>query len=140
VTLGNRCKVQRNASIFKGAVLEDGVFIGPSAIVLNDRVPRAINGDGSRKAAADWQAAGVTIKFGASVGGGAVVCPGVTIGRWAMIGAGAVVTRDVPNYGLAYGNPARCVGFVAIDGTRLAAGGGSALSTAGITPLSPTQA
>jgi len=119
VTIGNRCKIQRNASIYMGAVLEDGVFVGPSAIILNDKNPRAVNPDGSLKTMGDWRAQGVTLKYGASIGGGATICPGVTIGRWAMVGAGAVVTRDIPDFGLAYGNPARCVGFVGEAGVRL---------------------
>jgi UDP-2-acetamido-3-amino-2,3-dideoxy-glucuronate N-acetyltransferase len=119
VLLGDRCKIQRNASIFRGAVLEYGVFIGPSVIILNDKYPRAINPNGSPKTSGDWQVRGVTLKYGAAIGGGATVCPGVTIGQWAMIGAGSVVTCDIPDYALAYGNPARCVGLVDAAGARL---------------------
>ena len=119
VVVGNNCKVQNGASLFRPAVLEDGVFVGPGAVVTNDRSPRAINPDGTLKSATDWHVEGVHIAYGAAVGAMAVVLPGVTIGRWAMIGSGAVVTKDVPNHALAVGNPARIIGWVCACGARL---------------------
>jgi acetyltransferase-like isoleucine patch superfamily enzyme len=106
--------------IYHGATLDDGVFIGPGAILTNDRQPRAINPDGSLKSADDWQVGPIFVGYGASIGAGCIVLPGVTIGRFAMTGAGAVITRDVPAHGLAVGAPARLVGYVCSCGSRLA--------------------
>lgn len=119
VVVGDRCKVQNNALLYAPARIGDGVFIGPGAILTNDRLPRAVDPDGVRKDAAMWTADGVDIEQGASIGAGATVVAGVRIGAWAMVGAGAVVTRSVPRYALVVGNPARRVGWVGPAGTRL---------------------
>ena len=119
VVIGNRVKIQNRASIYHGATLEDGVFIGPHACLTNDRIPRAITPSGELKVDADWEVGRIVVKYGASVGAGAVVLPDVTIGRFAMVGAGAVVTRDVPDHGLVVGSPARLKGFVCRCGRRL---------------------
>jgi UDP-2-acetamido-3-amino-2,3-dideoxy-glucuronate N-acetyltransferase len=87
-------------------------------VFTNDKEPRAINPDGSLKSGTDWQVSQTLVKMGASIGAHATIVCGITIGRWAMIGAGAVVTRDVPDYGLVYGNPARLRGFVCPCGER----------------------
>jgi UDP-2-acetamido-3-amino-2,3-dideoxy-glucuronate N-acetyltransferase len=123
VRVGNRVKIQNNASVYSGSTLEDGVFIGPHVCLTNDRVPRSINADGSLKGASDWQGGTILVRTGASLGAGTIVVTGVTIGRWAMVGAGAVVIRDVPDYGLAVGNPARQIGSVCVCGQRLEEGG-----------------
>jgi acetyltransferase-like isoleucine patch superfamily enzyme len=112
VSIGANSKLQNGVYIYHGATVEDGVFLGPGVILTNDRLPRAINPDGSLKADADWVVSPILVQRGASIGAGAVVLPGVTIGKFAMIGAGAVVTRDVPPHGLAYGNPAHLHGYV----------------------------
>lgn len=119
VTVGANCKIQNDVNVYFGAVVEDGVFLGPRCLLLNDHRPRAVNPDGSRKSATDWRCEGVTIREGAAIGGGAILNPGVTIGRWAMVGSGAVVTRDVPDYALVLGTPARIVGWVAPSGERM---------------------
>ena len=119
VSIGDNCKIQNNSSIYHGARLADGVFIGPHCALLNDPWPRAINADGTQKAADDWTVAGVTVGTGASLGGGTIVRPGVSIGAWAMTGAGSLVSRDIPDHALAYGNPARVMGFVDFDGNRM---------------------
>jgi acetyltransferase-like isoleucine patch superfamily enzyme len=119
VEIGNRVKIQNYALIYHGATLEDGVFVGPHACLSNDKVPRAITPDGELKGDSDWQVGSVAVRYGASVGAGAIVLPGVTIGRFAMVGAGAVVTTDVPDYGLAVGLPARLAGYVCCCGQRL---------------------
>lgn len=119
VVIGNRCKLQNGVYVYHGATLEDGVFLGPGVMLLNDKNPRAINPDGALKSDADWQVSPTHIGYGAGVGGGAVILPGVSVGKWAIIGSGAVVTRSIPNYGLAYGNPARLTGFVCPCGQRL---------------------
>jgi UDP-2-acetamido-3-amino-2,3-dideoxy-glucuronate N-acetyltransferase len=123
VRIGDRCKLQNGVSVFHGFNVEDGVFLGPGAMLLNDKNPRAINPDGSLKSDADWTASEGLVMNGASVGGGVVVLPGVTIGRFAMVGSGAVVTRDVPDHGLVYGNPARLKGFSCMCGNQLREGG-----------------
>lgn len=119
VRIGDNCKLQNGAFIYHGATLEDGVFVGPGAILTNDRLPRAINPDGSLKASDDWQVGPIHVGYGAALGAGCIILPGVTIGRFAMIGAGAVVTGDVPAHGLVFGVPARLAGYVCSCGVRL---------------------
>ena len=128
VRIGNHVKIQNGISVYHGVTLEDGVFCGPHCVFTNDKQPRAINADGSLKSAADWIVSETLVKTGASIGAHATLVCGVTIGRWAMIGAGAVVTRDVPDYGLAYGNPARLHGFVCPCGEKLPLRGEAAVS------------
>lgn len=119
VIIGDNCKLENAVSIHRPAILEDGVFLGPGVIVTNDRVPRAVNPDGSIKDDKAWTATGAHIRFGAAVGAGGVLLPGVVLGRWSMVGAGSVVTRDVPDHGLVVGNPARSKGHVCACGARL---------------------
>ncbi|MFH1084673.1 MAG: DapH/DapD/GlmU-related protein [Chloroflexota bacterium] len=123
VRIGDRVKIQNGVSVYEGVTLEDGVFCGPHCAFINDRRPRAINPDGSLKSAADWIITPTHVRMGAAIGANATVVCGVTIGRWAMVGAGAVVTRDVPDYGLVVGNPARLIGWVCPCGERPAPAG-----------------
>ncbi|MBS3123682.1 N-acetyltransferase [Candidatus Woesearchaeota archaeon] len=119
VKIGQNSKVQNNCSLYHGSVLENGVFIGPHCVLTNDKNPRAINADGSLKNDSDWEEGKILIKEGASLGARVVILPGITVGQFAMIGAGAVVTKDVPDFGLVYGNPARLMGFVCRCGRKL---------------------
>ena len=119
VTVGANCKIQNNALVYAPAVLEDGVFVGPAAVLTNDTFPRAVNPDGSLKAGSDWEMVGVNVRRGASVGAGAVVLAGVEIGEWALVAAGAVVTKDVAPYALVAGVPARRVSWVGPSGQPL---------------------
>jgi UDP-2-acetamido-3-amino-2,3-dideoxy-glucuronate N-acetyltransferase len=119
VILGDNVKVQNYVSIYHGVTIEDGVFCGPHCVFTNDKRPRAINADGSLKAADDWELTLTLVKRGASIGANAVIVCGVTVGQWAMIGSGSVVSRNVPDYGLVWGNPARLRGFVCPCGRRL---------------------
>lgn len=119
VTIGDHCKLQNGVYVYHPAVVGNGVFLGPGAIVTNDRRPRAVNPDMSLKQDDDWDPSPVFIGDGASVGAGSVILPGVRIGRWAMVGAGSVVTRPVPDYGLVVGNPARLIGHVCPCGNTL---------------------
>lgn len=124
VTLGDNCKVQNYALVYEPAVLEAGVFIGPAVVLTNDTYPRAINPDGTQKAASDWDAVGVTIKTGAAIGARAVCVAPVTIGAWSLIAAGSVVTKDVPDHALMVGVPAKQIGWVGKTGHRLVEEGG----------------
>jgi len=125
VKIGNKVKVQNNCSIYQ-AFIEDGVFIGPHVCFTNDKVPRAVDIDGNPKSGnvenKDWKSETITIKEGASVGAAAVLLPGITIGKFAMIGSGSVVTKDIPDFALAYGNPAQLRGYVCKCGEKLEEG------------------
>ena len=105
VRVGARCKIQNYALVYEPASLADGVFVGPAAVLTNDHAPRAINPDGTLKAASDWDRVGVTVERGAAIGACAVCVAPVRIGAWASVGAGAVVTRDVAPYALVVGVP-----------------------------------
>jgi acetyltransferase-like isoleucine patch superfamily enzyme len=105
--IGNRCKISSHTFICEGVILEDEVFIGHNVTFINDRYPRAINGNGALQTEADWNCVGTIVKRGASIGSGATLLCGVTIGENAVIGAGSVVTRDVPAGAVVAGNPAR---------------------------------
>lgn len=119
VRLGDNCKVQNYALVYEPAELGHGVFIGPAVVLTNDTYPRAVNPDGSLKSASDWQPVGVSIRDGASIGARAVCIAPVTIGRWATVAAGSVVTRDVPDFALVAGVPAKRLGWVGRAGVRL---------------------
>jgi UDP-2-acetamido-3-amino-2,3-dideoxy-glucuronate N-acetyltransferase len=123
VRLGQRCKVQNHALIYEPAWLDDGVFVGPAAVFTNDRYPRAVTPDGSIKAAGDWEPVGVTVGRGASIGARAVCVAPVTIGSWAVVAAGAVVVKDVPDFALVAGVPARFVRWVGRAGIALTKAG-----------------
>jgi UDP-2-acetamido-3-amino-2,3-dideoxy-glucuronate N-acetyltransferase len=119
VRVGGRCKIQNAALLYEPAVLGDGVFVGPAAVLTNDSHPRAVTPDGRLKGSSDWQPVGVRIATGASIGARAVCVAPVTIGAWAMVGAGAVVIDDVGDHALVVGVPARRVGWVGRAGRRL---------------------
>ncbi|PKQ28291.1 MAG: N-acetyltransferase [Candidatus Anoxymicrobium japonicum] len=123
VPIGDRVKIQNNCSVYHGAVLEDGVFVGPHVVITNDLYPRAINPDGTLKGDDDWEVSPVRLCYGASIGARTVILPGVTVGRFAMVGAGSVVNRDVPPHGLVVGNPAHLIGYACVCGRRLRAEG-----------------
>jgi UDP-2-acetamido-3-amino-2,3-dideoxy-glucuronate N-acetyltransferase len=112
VSIGNRCKVQNNVSIYKGVELEDDVFCGPSCFFTNVVNPRAFI---ERK----QEFKKTSVKKGATIGANATILCGITIGKYALIGAGAVITKDVPDYGLVYGNPGKLMGYVCKCGTVL---------------------
>lgn len=119
VSIGDRVKIQNLALLYHGVSVEDGVFIGPGAILTNDRYPRAITSTGDLARADDWELSPIVLRYGSSIGAGAVVVAGVEVGRFATVGAGAVVTRTVPNHALVAGSPAHRIGWVCACGARL---------------------
>ncbi|WP_130861672.1 acyltransferase [Bacilliculturomica massiliensis] len=112
VRLGNNVKIQNNVSVYTGVICEDDVFLGPSCVFTNVINPRSHI---SRKD----EYKPTIIKRGASVGANATIVCGYTIGSYALIGAGSVVTKDVPDYALMMGNPARVKGWVCQCGEKL---------------------
>jgi UDP-2-acetamido-3-amino-2,3-dideoxy-glucuronate N-acetyltransferase len=112
VILGNGVKIQNNVSVYEGVICEDDVFLGPSCVFTNIINPRSFV---ERKS----EFKPTLIKKGASIGANATIICGNTIGSFAMIGAGAVVTKDVPNYALVVGNPAKQKGWVSQLGNKL---------------------
>jgi UDP-2-acetamido-3-amino-2,3-dideoxy-glucuronate N-acetyltransferase len=119
VRMGDNCKLQNYALVYEPAELGDGVFIGPAVVLTNDHNPRSVDPEGKQKRGGDWEAVGVKIADGASIGARAVCVAPLTIGRWSMVAAGAVVTKDVPDFALVVGVPARQVGWVGRAGVRL---------------------
>ncbi|WP_309740893.1 MULTISPECIES: acyltransferase [unclassified Chamaesiphon] len=111
-TIGKRCKISSHSFLCEGVVIEDEVFIGHGVMFTNDLYPRATNVDGSLQTEADWTVIETRVKRGASIGSNATILAGLTIGASALIGAGAVVTRDVADYAIVAGVPARIVGDV----------------------------
>ncbi len=112
VTIGKRCKISSHSFICSGVIIEDEVFVGHGVMFINDRYPRSTTEDGGLKSGDDWELETTLIKRRAGIGSNATILCGVTIGEGAMIGAGAVVTRDVPDYAIVAGVPARVIGDV----------------------------
>ncbi|MDA0655959.1 MAG: acyltransferase [Proteobacteria bacterium] len=112
VTVGKGCKIQNNVSLYNGVTLEDDVFCGPSCVFTNVLTPRAFV---ERKS----EFLPTLVRRGASIGANATIVCGVTIGEFAMVGAGATVTRDVKDYALVLGMPAKQAGWVSRTGERL---------------------
>jgi len=109
-SIGVRCKISSHTFICEGVQIEDEVFIGHGVMFTNDRHPRATNPDGSLQTEADWKVEITTVKKRASIGSNATIVSGTTIGTGALVGAGAVVTRDVPDYAIVAGVPAKVIG------------------------------
>lgn len=118
VNIGNNVKIQNNVSVYTGCILEDDVFCGPSMVFTNVVNPRShvTRKDEYRR---------TLVRRGASIGANATIVCGTTIGRYALIGAGAVVTKDVPDYALMVGNPARRRGWMCACGVKLDFGAGA---------------
>ena len=111
-SVGARCKISSHTFVCEGVEIEDECFIGHGVMFTNDVYPSAVNRDGSLQTEADWQVVKTKIKRRASIGSNATIIAGVTIGENALVGAGAVVTRDVPDFAVVAGVPARVIGDV----------------------------
>jgi UDP-2-acetamido-3-amino-2,3-dideoxy-glucuronate N-acetyltransferase len=111
-SIGARCKISSHTFVCEGVTIEDEVFIGHGVMFTNDVYPRATNEDGSVQTEADWRVVETRVRRRAAIGSNATIIAGVTIGESALVGAGAVVTRDVPDYAIAAGVPARVIGDV----------------------------
>lgn len=112
VTVGNNCKIQNNVSVYKGVHLEDGVFCGPSCVFTNVMNPRAeVNRQDEFK--------DTYVCRGATIGANATIVCGTKLGKYCLIGAGAVVNKDVPDYALMVGVPARRIGWMSESGDKL---------------------
>jgi len=108
--IGARCKISSHSFICEGVIIEDNVFVGHGVMFTNDRRPRATNPDGRPQTEADWNVEKTHIRIGASIGSNATIICGVTIGRGALVGAGSVVTKDVADFAVVAGVPARVIG------------------------------
>jgi len=127
--IGRNCKISSHSFICEGVTLEDGVFVGHGVMFTNDPHPRAVTADGTLQSDTDWSVIPITVRRHASIGSNATILAGVTIGEGALVGAGAVVTRDVPDYAVVAGVPARIVGRakdapVEVESPRVHASGG----------------
>lgn len=123
VVLGNGVKIQNNVSVYTGVICEDGTFLGPSCVFTNVVNPRAFI---ERKS----EYRETILRKGASIGANVTIVCGHNIGRYALVGAGSVVTKDVPDYALVYGNPARIRGYVCQCGEQLSFENGKAVCPA----------
>lgn len=110
--IGARCKISSHSFICEGVTIEDEVFIGHGVMFTNDSYPSAVNDDGSLQTDADWTVVQTRVKRRAAIGSNATIMAGVTVGEYALVGAGAVVSRDVADYEIVAGVPARVIGDV----------------------------
>lgn len=110
--IGARCKISSHSFICEGVEIEDECFIGHGVMFTNDVYPSAVNRDGTLQTESDWQVIKTKVKKRASIGSNATIIAGITIGEGALVGAGAVVTKDVPDFAIVAGVPARVIGDV----------------------------
>lgn len=112
VVVGAHCKISSHSFLCSGVTIEDGVFVGHGAMFTNDMYPSSVNADGSMQDAEDWTCLPTLVRRNASIGSNATLLCGIVVGEHALIGAGAVVTRDVPDYAVVAGVPAKVIGDV----------------------------
>ena len=108
-TIGKNCKISSHTFICEGVHIGDGVFVGHNVTFINDKMPRAVNLDGSLQTDADWKLEETFVKNGASIGSSSTIMCGITIGENSIVGAGAVVTKDVPANTVVAGVPAKVI-------------------------------
>jgi len=106
-SIGKHCKISSHTFICEGVTIEDNVFVGHNVTFINDKYPKATNGNGTLQTEKDWRVKPTLVKQGASIGSGSTILCNVTIGENAMVGAGSVVAKDVPPNTIIAGNPAR---------------------------------
>ena len=116
--VGSNCKISSHSFLCSGVTVEDGVFVGHGVMFTNDLYPRAVNADGSLQTEVDWKVVETRVRKQASIGSNATILAGVTIGAGALVGAGAVVTKDVPDFAVVAGVPARLMGDVRTEHTE----------------------
>jgi acetyltransferase-like isoleucine patch superfamily enzyme len=119
VKIGNNVKIQNGALVYETAEIADGCFIGPGAILTNDKNPRSVKSTGNLKSESDWIKYGVKMMEGSSLGAGVICVAPVVIGKYSLVGAGSIVTQDTLNYSLIVGNPGKQVGWVGEEGFKL---------------------
>ena len=112
VSIGRRCKISSHAFICEGVTIENNVFIGHGVMFINDIYPQAANEYGDLQSEDDWQIIETFVREGASIGSNATIMAGITIGKNALIGAGAVVIKDVPDFSIVTGVPAKVIGDI----------------------------
>jgi acetyltransferase-like isoleucine patch superfamily enzyme len=108
--IGCRCKISSHTFICEGVVIEDGVFVGHGVMFTNDLYPMAVTREGGLQTQADWKVVATRVKSRASIGSNATILAGIVIGEGALVGAGSVVTKDVAEYAIVAGVPARVIG------------------------------
>lgn len=111
-SIGANCKISSHSFICQGVTIEDEVFLGHGVMFTNDRFPHATNPSGTVQTENDWECLRTLVKQNASIGSNVTIVAGIVIGRGALAGAGAVLTKDVPDYALVVGVPARIIGDV----------------------------
>lgn len=112
VSIGKNCKISSHTFVCEGVKIEDNVFVGHNVSFINDMIPRATNDDGSIQTDSDWKVVETIVAEGASIGTGSTILGGIRIGRKALVGAGAVVTKDVPDFAVVVGNPAKILKYL----------------------------
>ena len=112
VLIGCKCKISSHSFICEGVTIEDGVFIGHGVIFINDIYPRSITNEGNLQSEDDWDLIRTTVKKGSSIGSNATIMAGVIIGEKSIVGAGSVVVKDVPDFSIVAGVPAKVTGDI----------------------------
>lgn len=111
VEIGNDVTIKSGVNIWKGVIIKDKVFIGPDVVFSNDKYPRSKNRNFKLKS--------IYVNEGASIGANTTILPAIKIGKYAMIGAGSVITKNVPDFAIVYGNPAKIMGYICVCGKKL---------------------
>lgn len=119
VRIGNGSRIQNNVCIYENSIIGEDVLIGPGSILTNDRLPRLFDEFGNRRTSGSWEPIGVEISNNVSIGANVTCVSGIKVGEWSIVGAGSVVSRDIPNFSLAYGSPAKVSRRIGVGGEPL---------------------